>query len=943
VQRGRHDTTPGERHHLTVLFTDLCDSTQLGQKIEPEEFQQLVRTLHDLVDEESRRRGGLMVRGQGDGTVAVFGYPQTAEDDAVRAVEVALAVRDRLQGLVGLDNPLTSNLALRSGIHSGMCFVSDGDLRLGVLDLQGNMVNTTAQVQKLADPGGIRASQAALGPHENLFELKPVPLERDLADHEKAPTRRKLPVTLELVEVLGRRGVERRFDATSQRGLTPFIGRNRDVGFLLQVLAPDGPRCVVVQSGAGLGKTRLLEEFVGRADLRDWQVLRGHCESFGSAEVLQPFMQMSRASGLPLEGLMRQLAGDSGAGPALMIIDDWQWADDASRQLLATLLERRHGPRVILAARTREDGADWIADASHLTLQPFSVAETQAAVRRWMPAADPFLARRIHEYAGGVPLFIEELCHSASDRLWESLDGRGPVQTWLTTLVASRLDRLTRAQPAQAAMVRAAAVIGNVVPVPLLRAVCDAPLDGQQLRQLAAADFLYADERADTLRFKHGITRDAVYEAIGLYERKSLHSRVEEVLLASGAPERVEDLEALAYHAQGAGRWERAAQFADRAGDRALGAHATDRARAQYQAVLQALERLPQSRELTLQWCAVAAKLGLTCIFDTLSLGENVRIFEQAVARARELGDTNVVARAYYWLAYIRYGLGDFRTGIRHARRAIELARESGDGRLAAQVEATLGQILAAASEYDEALALMNDALSAKREQSRRGGGIAIGSAYTLACKGSILADRGEFDAAQVCFDEALDLLGASMHPVGTSARNWITISFIWQGRWQEALRVGAEGSRIAENTRSLLTLAVSRTATGFARWCSGDREGLEQMRDAIRWMDARDVHFYTSLFNGWLCEASVAEGDMAQARHAAAVVLWRARQGERLGEAMAARAIALAAARQGKGATAARWMRRADASAALRGSPREQALNEVRHAEIAALVRTPA
>ena len=222
----------------------------------------------------------------------------------------------------------------------------------------------------------------------------------------------------------------------------------------------------------------------------------------------------------------------------------------------------------------------------------FEGSETDLAVRRWLPHADPFLIARIHSYAGGVPLFIEELCHSASAGSPDTWENRG-TQGWIGTLVASRLARLP---PEQINVVRAAAVIGNAVPNGLLVSACGSVPDESMIRALADADFLYADPAGAGLRFKHGITRDAVYDSIGLRERRALHERIEAALLArSEQTDREDALEALAYHSRGAGRWESAAHYAERAGDKATAAFALDRAREQYLVAMDTLDRVSES------------------------------------------------------------------------------------------------------------------------------------------------------------------------------------------------------------------------------------------------------------------------------------------------------------------------------------------------------------
>ena len=98
--------------------------------------------------------------------------------------------------------------------------------------------------------------------------------------------------------VLGRGSATRRFEATAQRGLTPFIGRGEIIDFLTDFLDGAHPaprRCALIVGGPGLGKTRLLEEVLGQYDSRAFRLLRGSCESYVGAEVLQPFLQMLRA------------------------------------------------------------------------------------------------------------------------------------------------------------------------------------------------------------------------------------------------------------------------------------------------------------------------------------------------------------------------------------------------------------------------------------------------------------------------------------------------------------------------------------------------------------------------------------------------------------------------------------------------------------------------
>ncbi len=1019
------------RHRFTVLFSDLCGSTLLGREMEAELYLELIDAVRGIWSGVAARHGGRVIRVQGDGALIVFGYPTVGEEDGLHAAWAALEIHAAVAALTPTHLPGRAQpLRMRSGIHSGMLLASGGDAERGSLDLTGDAVNTAAHVQKVAPEGAVLATLSSLGPHAHALELAPfVPkgAGAGVADSVgvdvgvdvgvgAAPSPGELPA---LVHVLARSSVERRFDATAKRGLTPLIGRTEVIYSVLQALAhirAPAPRAVVVQANPGMGKTRLLDEIAALPVFAQHRVLRGSCESFAAAQVLQPFVQMLRnpaAAAAPLgphTSLLDPLLQLCQGQPTLMMVDDWQWADDASRQLLENLLQHPAGPQVLLASRPREDGGLWLAGAAHFSLNVLDAQQTQQAVRRWLPAADPFLASRIHEYAGGVPLFIEELCHSppALGLLDVGMPRGTPMQTWLGSLVATRFARLPTEQ---AAAVQAAAVLGNVVPNELLDAVCDAAPSAATLQALADADFLYPTGRPGELRFKHGITRDALYEGIALSTRRALHQRALRALQPQAPPEAApapaapaapaeEPLEALAFHSQGAGQWERAAYFAERAGDRASRAFATDRARVQYHAVLVALDRLPAlTPDQTRTWCAVAQKLGMACIFDVLAMPDALPLFDRAVILARALGDDAVTARSLYWQAYIAYGVGQLRLAARVCREALALARGCGEVRLAAQVQATLGQVLAGTGAYDEALLLMDGALNLKRQapspaveaaigaavgvgmgaavgadvradvrtalrapvaaaEPGAGGavqaladravsarapvrvgsqnGVAAGSAFTLACKGSLLADRGDFLGANAALDEAMRLVGDSPHPVANSVRNWSMMVLLWQGRWGEAQRVVDESVRLAENSRALLPLAIARATGGYTRWmATRSPAALDAIAQAVLWMEQRRSHFFTTIYQGWLVAGRCELGQMEAARQHAARLFQRARADEALGQAMGCRALALANAKQGRPARAAHYLQRAERAAQERGSRREVALNTLCRAHL--------
>jgi len=950
---------PGSRRFLTVLFADLCDSSRLAVNVDAEVFAEVLRNLRELAREVVSRHGGHIARIQGDGVLAVFGYPDPTENEARRAAEAAIDLREAVESLRVEGVPHSSALfGLHAGIHAGLVFLIDGDIERGRFDLVGDIPNTAARMCSLAQDGEICVSESTLGPAAQFFigEVHEVPIK----GHDEPMLVRK---------ITGRAPVRRMYEASVSKGLTHFVGRGepwRRLRERWERTLAGAPGHALVTGPPGHGKTRLIEEFARACAADDAIVLRGFCERYLSAEPMQPFLQMLHAAaasgdessvadpasvGLLLAAIRTPASATGGAQqvfaaiagwiegmaarhPVLLVLDDWQWADDASRQALDLILALGAPVFALVASRTANAAALGARGHDSIDLAPLTAAETRAVVNHWLPALDPFLVDEIHGYAGGIPLFVEELCHAvaAGGRLQPRVPSGGTV--WLSALVESRVARL---DANSASVLRVAAVLGSAFPVWLFERVTGCGAEDARLRVLAEQDLLYPADQPGLLRFKHGITRDAVYATVGLAERQRLHGKVAAILESAQGDGGETALEALAYHLGAAGEASRAAGHAEAAGDKAMAANALDRARAQYTAALRELDALPSlvSDDMT-RWCRVAQKLGMACVFDPISIPDRERLLERAVALAEQLGNANLQARAEYWLGYTGYAAGRALAGLPHCERAIALAEASGDIRLVAQVRATLGQVLTAVARYEDALPMLDEAIAAKRRGATQGGNTAIGSAYALACKGLLLTDRGVFGPADSCFAESRALLGTSAHPVASSVCGLMSISLLWQGRWAEAIEIAGEGARIAENSRSRQLLAMGHSIAGYARWVwMKDANGLNAIREAMQWLETRAGRFMISLLYGWLMEGAVAEGDDAQVRRHAARLLLRAREADRIGEAMGCRAMAYLEMKRNHLDEAARWLARSDRSAAVRGSPHEAANNDVCRARL--------
>ena len=618
-------------------------------------------------------------------------------------------------------------------------------------------------------------------------------------------------------------------------------------------------------------------------------------------------------------------------GPHVVFIDDWQWADDATRQVVYAI---RDLPILLLVAtRPFEIGDAQLTGADIVELGPFTDAEADTTIGELLPSADPFVADEIRRYAGGNPLFLEELCHSATSAgPRAALD---PVQggsAWLETLIGSRVARLPREQ---GEILSAAAVVGNVVPSWLLESLTGYGEQHALVRGLADCDVLFPGASSGSLRFKHGITRDVVYGAVGLQKRRAMHYRIATLIRERVEPAaEAEACEALAYHYAGAAELSEAARYAEKAGDKAMASSSIDRAKAQYRATLGILDRLPPAPQRYQAWRSIVRRLGLATVFDPSR--DDLEVFNRAIARAREEDDAAGQAYAEYWLAYINYALGESRAAVEHCKLALHAASELGDERLAAQARALLGQALAAAGDYPDALELL-DKTAQIRCDIRPGARLAPGIAYSLACKASILGDLGRFAEAHECFAQALDALPGVGHEVEGSVLCWRSGVNLWQGRWEAAREDAVAAQRIAERVKSLYLFGMSRGLGAFADWnlTRGPRS-LRIMADSVLWLESRDKNLFASLCDGWLAEAMARDGQIAAARGYAARALRRVRKRDWIGAAMASRAMARLAAARGEWTAADRRLDMAAKVAQVRDSAHERACNDLCRAQLA-------
>jgi predicted ATPase len=506
----------------------------------------------------------------------------------------------------------------------------------------------------------------------------------------------------------------------------------------------------------------------------------------------------------------------------------------------------------------------------------------------------PAVVKALHRRSGGNALFLEELCRALPSEAFcdEAALEMSGAPTTLHGVIQARLSGL---DPHDAQVLQAAAVIGNEFASSLLAELCGDTDITPALEALTAADIIYSGDRPGQFRFKHGIAREVVYESVRIAERRAKHATIVAHLLETAGVDSLDDrVEALAYHCHQSGDFERAVQFGEMAGDKAIAASALDRARQQYATALNALELLPPCPERKSRFLAIAARWGQACVYSPSH--DQLGLLERALTYAQEVGDERGLAEVQNLLGWIHYVLGDYPSAEAHYTIARQLAHAAGEHgrRLLVQLDANFGQCYAASGSYDEALRLLSNSIVLKQVRSKKGPlHAAPGSAYALGCRAVIHGDRGDFALADRDLSLARELCEHTGHAVEGSVFALNAMLELQRGDWEACRSAALRSHSIAERD-SHYTFTTSAAYEAYARFMlTREGDALRQLRNSVELLESRGTTLFLSFAQACLAHAAWVAGELPLAQHWAEHALLRARQHDPLGEAAAHRVLA--------------------------------------------------
>ena len=257
-----------ERRQVTVLFTDMVGFTAFSEASGEEAAFRLMQDVAKLTGDVVREQGGAVQSFTGDGLMAVFGAPVAYEDAPLKACRAALGIIDRLQRAADdFQQKFAARPQFRIGLNTGMAVV--GEVQNGSVTVMGDAVNIAARLQSLAEPGTVCLSDATRRLAEGRIEVEP------RGEHQL----RGKAEPLKVFKLAGLRANATRFAAAAKRGLSPYVGRERELNVLERNLeaARRELRVVDIVGEPGMGKSRLLHEFRLRLGAAEVLVLAGEC------------------------------------------------------------------------------------------------------------------------------------------------------------------------------------------------------------------------------------------------------------------------------------------------------------------------------------------------------------------------------------------------------------------------------------------------------------------------------------------------------------------------------------------------------------------------------------------------------------------------------------------------------------------------------------------
>ena len=737
------DPIGAQQKQATILFADICGSTELISKMDAEDAGDVLGPVIRTIGEALRRFGGVVNRQMGDGVMALFGAPIAIEDHAARACFAALAVLDAVQAMGARALPV------RVGICSGPIILRRTGRDHEDYDVAGLTAHIAARLEQHAGPEMVLLADQTMRLVTGIAEAD---LVGDIALKGLAETLR----VYRLRHAIDRPSWIVRSGATA---LSTFVGREAEYRRMSAAIArawEGRTQAVALVADAGMGKSRLLHEVLAHLAPGEWHVMRvettaqstsvpyflvtgwlrefvGCAQEDTTTEIAARLPAAIAALGTDMDfdltPLLVQLDGavDDAAydtidpadrrrrlvaalrpilrryaqlHPLIIVVEDYHWLDASSVGLLEDLFAGLEGARLAFLVTARPErrpgwgragGEDAEAGARiEIALERLTPGQADHLLRELIGGAEEFAPLRAHiiARAEGTPFFLEEFARSLHES--GALAAGAPpldnivIPASVQGILAARIDRLSAAHRR---ILQVASVLGRDVPSGLLASVADMPeaTYAEAIAALRGGRFLIENSSAsgDVHTFSHALTQAVAYESVLRSDRRVLHERVLRVLEGMSPDHPDSTVDQLAHHAVCAEAWPEAARYAMEAAERAGRRSALTEARAYLETAIAALTRQPTTLETMTM--GIDARLRLRGVFASLIDEADVdqQLQQYYLAEADKLaelaGDRRYVARVYISHGSMLAHWGDLSGSLKVSRTALDVVLDDGD------------------------------------------------------------------------------------------------------------------------------------------------------------------------------------------------------------------------------------------------------------------------
>jgi class 3 adenylate cyclase len=929
---GAQGLIDGERRQLTVMFCDVVGSTALSHENDPELVREVLRTYQSTCDQAVRRYDGRIARYIGDGILAYFGHPVAHEDDARRGVKAGLDLLGALRPVIAeIRARYGVELAVRAAVHTGVVVLGDmgSDITPDRDAIVGDTPNLASRLQDHAAPGSLVISEQTFELVRGWFLVAPLGAMELRGFGE--------PVTA--YTVVAETTTESRVQA--QADLSPFVGRRAELEALTaawEVVVGGDHGGVLVTGQAGVGKTRVADVLRRRVEADGAGTLIANCSTYHDTTALFPVRRLlERAAGIDArddaehaparlwsvldavgrgesvslladllelpptswspapelepaarhEALLAALVGflraSAERSPLLLLVDDLQWADPSTLELIGRVLSARI-PGLLLVMTAREAFAPPWPSIQRVSLERLSRAELDELAQR-LPEGrnlDRGLLDEAIERSDGIPFFLEELLRSSALSQVQIDDRGAAIPAALRDLLLARF----AAPGVDLHLAQLLATIGGEATAPVAAAVCGISLAQVEARLAPLVDagiLAHLPGEPPSYRFRHHLLADLAYDTQLRPARERAHAAVADALRSEASVGVAAAPAVVAFHLERANQLESAAHELLRAAQEAHQLGANVEVTALIDRGLDLTAKLPvevgRDLELHLRLTRatnISSQLG----YAAPQAVEDLAAAQALVGDAAELpgylddladddpnkaeGDQWITSATGVWAALLLQGQLDECDRIND--QLCERLRPDGiAGRYARAVGVSMTAFFR--GDYEVSTRWFNELYTSE--------GYSLPTSTTIpsdpwstsyAHFGYIHAARGDFATADRMFERAVEVAGSHPFPLGAFSSCYVlgmrASIEIMRGELDAATRTATQQRALAERHGLTFWTLIASLHFSTSAYRAGDDDAVQQALMTVAMLRTVGMHVWVPLFLGTIAGAQVERGD---------------------------------------------------------------------------------